>query len=152
LNIQYGVEGTDPLDSIAPNSGSFQAFFADFVSNTTTLSQTITTIAGDPYSISWFLAQDTTPVSPYTNSFTSSFGGPVVTLSGIPAQGYTEYTYWSTATSTSTTLDFTFGNDLGEYLLDDVIVTQSPEPGSWLLMLSAGALFAFTRLRRPRKA
>jgi hypothetical protein len=152
LNFQYGVEGTDPLDGIAPNSGSYQAFFADLASNATILSQTITTIPGDPYSISWFMVQDTTPVSPYTNLFTMAFGGAdLVTLSGIPAQGYTEYTAWTAATSTSTTLDFTFGNDLGEFLLDDVIVTQSPEPGSWFLVLTGGALFGLMRLRRARK-
>ena len=59
----YGVEGVDPFDSIAPNSGDNQAFFADLVANSTTLSQTITTNPGDTYAISFYLAQDTDPAS-----------------------------------------------------------------------------------------
>ena len=44
LGNLYGVEGTDPLDGISPNSGSFQAFIADLDPNATTLSQTLNTI------------------------------------------------------------------------------------------------------------
>jgi hypothetical protein len=60
----YGVEGTDfvPLpDGTAPNSGAFQAFFADQFADQfadpITLSQTLTTVPGAQYSITFFLSE-----------------------------------------------------------------------------------------------
>lgn len=147
LGLQYGVEGTDPIDGISPNSGDYQAFFADLTSNPTTLSQTITTIPGELYTVSWYLAQDTTPTVPYSNAFSASFGGDTLAdLTGISAQGYTFYTDQVGATSASTTLSFTFGNDLGEFLLDDVSVV-APEPSAWTLMLlvAGGCVFLLKR-------
>ncbi len=55
LNNLYGVEGTDPFDFIAPHSGSYQLFLADLDSNATTISQTLPTIAGYIYNISFYL-------------------------------------------------------------------------------------------------
>jgi hypothetical protein len=55
----YGVEGQDLVDGISPNSGSYQAFFATLDSNATKLSQDITTTAGDQYTITFWVAQDT---------------------------------------------------------------------------------------------
>jgi hypothetical protein len=147
LGFQYGVEGTDPIDGISPNSGDYQAFFADLTSNPTTLSQTITTIPGELYTVSWYLAQDTTPTVPYSNAFSASFAGDTLAdLTGISAQGYTLYTDQVAATSASTTLSFTFGNDLGEFLLDDVSVV-APEPSAWTLMLlvAGGCVFLLKR-------
>jgi hypothetical protein len=140
LNNLYGVEGTDP-DGTNPNSGNFQAFFGDLISNATTLQQIIATVAGDTYTVSWFLAQDTTPSAEYSNEFSASFGGvSLVDLKAIPIQGYTEYSYTVTAASSSSALDLTLGNGLGYFLLDDVSVTQQaspvPEPSTWTMMLA----------------
>jgi hypothetical protein len=46
----------------------------------------------------------------------------------------------------STTLSFTLGNDLGEFLLDDVSVVV-PEPSAWTLMLlvAGGCVFLLRR-------
>ena len=52
LGNLYGVEGVDPIVSTAPNSGSYQAYFSDIVSNATTLSETISTVASDTYTVS----------------------------------------------------------------------------------------------------
>lgn len=148
-NILYGVEGTDPLDGISPNSGSYQAFFADLVDSSTTLSQTIATNSGQLYRVQWYLAQDTAPVTPYTNAFSASFGGTtLISLSAMPVQGYTEYSADVEALSSSSTLAFTLGNDVGEFLLDDISVGNVPEPASWLFMLGAGALWGLTAWRR----
>jgi hypothetical protein len=142
LGNLYGVEGTDPFDGISPNSGSDQAFFADLVANATTLSQTITTVPTDAYTVSFFLAQDTAVASPYSNAFSASFGGAsLVNLVAVPVQGYTEYSYNVDATSASSVLSLTFGNDLGEFLVDDISVVNdtpaatTPEPPAWTLML-----------------
>lgn len=148
LGNSYGVEGVDPFDGISPNSGSSQAFFADFVGNDTTLSQTIATVAGDTYMVSWFLAQDTAPSAQGPNEFSASFNGvSLVAESNVPVIGYTLFSYTGTATSTSTVLSFTFGNDSGEFLLDDVNVS-TPEPSTWALVLAGGLACILGRKRK----
>jgi hypothetical protein len=145
LNNLYGVEGVDPLDGISPNDGSNQAFFADLVANSTTLSQTIATTATDSYTISFYLAQDTAVGTQPTesNAFSSSFAGVLLdNLTAVPVEGYTKYSFTGTATSSSSVLSLKLGDDLGEFLLDDVTVTQNtsvpstPEPPAWTLMLT----------------
>jgi hypothetical protein len=151
LGNLYGVEGTDPVNGISPDSGSSQAYFADLDSSATTLSQTLATQIGVTYQISWFLAQDTALVSPYSNSFSLSFGGAkVANLTAIPVEGYTKYSYGWAATSASTNLSFTIGNDLGAFLLDDVTVQVAPEPASWLELLIGSAFCGFVARRRAR--
>jgi hypothetical protein len=154
LGSLYGVEGTDPFDGISPNSGSFQAFFADLDPNATTISQTLNTVVGVTYNVSWYLAQDTPPDptlscggTPCTNVLTVSFGGTILTdLTGIPQQGYTLYSFASEATSSSTVLSITVGNTAGESLLDDVSVTATPEPSQVLLV--SGGLICFLYRKR----
>ena len=144
----YGVEGTDPFDGIAPHSGNNQAYFADLISNATTLSQSISTTAGGEYAVSFYLAQDTDPSTEYSNEFLASFGGDsLVSMSAMPIEGYTEYSFIVDATSSSSVLGLTFGNDLGEFLVDDVSVTAVPEPPAWTLMLVGlmGAAFLWKR-------
>ena len=132
------------LDGIYPNSGSYQAFFADLVANATTLSQTLTTTPGAMYTVAFYLAQDTTPGTgepPNSNEVIVSFNGATLaTLTDLPVEGYTFYSYTGLATSISTELSLTLGNDLGETLLDDVSVSlPTPEPSTWALM-GAGLL------------
>jgi hypothetical protein len=147
----YGVEGQDPLDSISPNSGNDQVFIADLVNNATTLSQTLATVAGVQYTVSLFLAQDTKPGTgavPNSNELIIAFGGvTLATVTGIPIQGYTQYSYTSVASSASSVLAITIGNDLGQSLLDDVsVVGAVPEPSTWGLM--AGGLICFLGRKR----
>jgi hypothetical protein len=142
LNNLYGVEGTDPINSIAPNSGASQAFFADLDANATTLSQTLGTTPGTTYTLAFYLAQDTATgggQSPYSNEVIVNFdGATLASLSDVPVEGYTLYTYSGLASGGSTVLSLTMGNDLGETLLDDVSVsipsTSTPEPSTWGLM------------------
>jgi hypothetical protein len=150
LGYQYGVEGQDPLDSISPNSGNYQAFFADIDANATTLSQSIATTSGDEYQISFYLAQDTPVRGGYSNLFSASFGGTTLTsMTAVGVQGYTQYSYDAVASASSSVLSFTLGNDLGEFLLDDVVVTSAtPEPGTWLLLSAAAGLCLLLRGRR----
>jgi hypothetical protein len=146
LGSIYGVEGVDPFDGTSPNDGSFQAYFGDLVANSTTLSQSISTIATDSYSISFYLAQDT-PVGTQpteSNAFSASFGGVTLdNLTAVPVEGYTKLSFNVTATSSSSLLSLKLGNDLGEFLLDDVTVVQnlpvtiSPEPPAWTFMFAS---------------
>jgi hypothetical protein len=148
----YGVEGVDPLDGISPNSGSNQAYFADLVANSTTLSQTISTVAGGSYDVSWYLAQDTAVGGGYSNAFSASFGGVTMTsLTAVPVQGYTLYSYQAVAASSSSVLSLTLGNDLGEFLLDDVSVS-TPEPSGWMLTLAGVLAWLLCRRYMPRRA
>jgi len=152
LNNLYGVEGVDPLDGISPNSGSDQAYFTDLDANATTLSQTIATVPAGEYTVTWFLAQDTVVAAPYSNLFSASFGGvSLVSLTAVPVEGYTEYSYKVAATSSTSALSFTIGDDLGEVLLDDVSVVQTPEPPAWTLLLTgmmASVLLSRRKLRQ----
>jgi|ERR1035441_1188304 hypothetical protein len=151
LGNLYGVEGLDPLDGISPNSGLSQAYVADLVANATTLSQALTTVAGGIYTVSWFLAQDTAVGGGYSNEFSASFGGvSLVSLTAVPVQGYTYYSYAATATSSSSVLSLTLGNDLGEFLLDDVSV-GTPEPSAWTLVFVGVLVCIFGRKRMTRR-
>jgi len=140
LGNLYGVEGTDPFDG-GPNSGSYQAFFGDLVPNATTLSQNIATVAGDSYTVSFYLLQDTPASDEYGNELIASFGGTtLIDATDVPVQGYTEYSYTLDATSASSQLSLTLGDGLGYFLLDDVSVTSNtaptPEPSTWMLLLT----------------
>jgi len=153
----YGVDAYDA------NSGSFGAFMSqDFFVGTAPvdLSQTLATVAGDTYQISFFLEQDTAPTTAgYIHAFSATFGGttmltltPTVALPGSLA--YTEYTFSETATAPSTTLQFDFENDDNYWSFDDVSVTltstasSAPEPSAGLL--GGTALVALLLLRRRR--
>jgi hypothetical protein len=149
LGNLYGVEGVDP-DTIAPNSGSYQAYVGDLVANATTLSQTLTTLPGGEYTVSLYLAQDTEPGTgqpPNSNEFDVTLDGMTVFDDiDVPVEGYTEYTGTVDVTDSSSVLDITLGNDLGEFLLDDVSVIATPEPSAWKLALGGALLgFAFRR-------
>jgi hypothetical protein len=155
LNNLYGVEGQDPVDGIFPNSGNYQAYVADLVDNATTLSQTLTTVPGGEYTASLFLAQDTAPTGlcnavPCANEFDVTLDGNIIEdLTDVPVQGYTEYTATLDVTDASSILNITLGNDLGEFLLDDVSVVPTPEPSAWTLALGGVFLMgcAFSRKR-----
>ncbi len=154
LNNLYGVEGVDPYDGTIPLDGSYQAFFGDLDANATTLAQSIATTSGDQYTITFYVAQDTTPIDPYGNELEATFGGiTLVDESDIDAEGYTEYTGTVDATSATSTLDLTFGNDVGYFQLDDVSVVNTtpvvtPEPGS--LLLFGTGLLALAGVARRR--
>ena len=155
LNNLYGVEGTDPFPlpgGTAPNSGSFQAFFSDANARPTTISEVLSTAIGGQYTISFYLAQELVGPGTVNNSVAVSFGGTTLaTLTNVPVEGYTQYVYMATATTASTTLSLSFGNDIGEFLLDDVQVA-TPEPATWGLMLFAGLMFFVGRKRFSRAA
>jgi hypothetical protein len=148
LGNLYGVEGIDPIDSIAPNSGDDQAFFADLVANATTLSQMITTNPGDTYAISFYAAQDTASGTSLcgrvlcSNELSVSFDG-------------TSLTFVATPTDASSALNLVLGNDLGEFLVDDVVVTDTsavtPEPSAWILMLAACAITGVAGMKKFRR-
>jgi hypothetical protein len=148
LNNLYGVEGTDPVDGISPITGSYQAFFADLSTSPTTISQSIATAAGSTYTVSFDIAQDTAPTAgggSYTNLFAAQFGSSTLVASSvIPMEGYTAYSFTEVASGPTSVLSLTFGNDNGEFLLDNVSVV-APEPAAWALMAGGLAIAFFLR-------
>ncbi len=152
----YGVEQTDPYptpDGTAPNSGSYQAFFADLESNATTLSQTITTVPGKEYSVSFDMAQLLVGPGTVNNTFTADFGSTILAnYTDVSVHGYEAFSFSTDATSTSSALKFQLGNDAGEFLLDDVSVTAVPEPSTASLVLIGLSILGFGAVSRRRRA
>jgi hypothetical protein len=159
LGNLYGVTGFDPFPlpgGTNPNSGNWQAFFGDTIGDDTTIEETLSTVSGLSYTVSFYLAQDTPPTAgpkpgggcfgDCSNEIDVMFGSVTLLDAEIPLQAYTPYSFTETATSSSTTLSFTTANDLGYTLIDDVDV-PAPEPSTWTLMLAVagGCVFLLKR-------
>ena len=121
------------------------------------LSQDLTTIVGDSYTLDFFFGTGVGNGTP--NELQALFGGVVVEdLVNIGATAYTEYKIPNlVATSTTTTLEFLGRQDPGWDELDDITVVDNtaagaaPEPASWILGFGILAAFAgFQGLSRIR--
>jgi hypothetical protein len=125
------------------------------------LSQTFATTPGSTYTFSFQLGSD----GEKPDHFEASFGGATVLaltdapetpghdlIHGPAAAAYTFYHFTQTATGPTTTIRFTAKNEPGWWALDDVSVTDLPEP-SPLVGLGAGAwVVAGCARRRARGA
>lgn len=143
--VFYGV------DTMDAHSGSFGGYFGG-LGAATILTQTLSTLPGAAYTISFWLAQTATP-TPYVNSFSVTFGGTtLVSQTTLPASNFTQYTVTGVASSASSALTFSFRNDTGFFSIDDISAdagnsSAAPEPATFL-MLSPGLLYlAFLRYR-----
>jgi hypothetical protein len=113
-----------------------------------TMSQSISTTAGDNYDFSFWL--DDGSVSP--DSFTASFGSDeVLDLVNHSDFGYTLEDFTVTATAATTTISFGAHTTGNSWTLDDVSVTDlgpsAPEPTS-LALFSSGLLGLWLLSRR----
>jgi hypothetical protein len=131
-NTDFGVDGF-------PHSGSFAAFFAALGPSDDSISQTLTTVPGQSYSISFWLAQPTQDLvpNPRPNDFSAYWGGTqLLSPHNVGYFDYTQYTYFQTASASSTILQFN-GFTQAAFRLDDVSVTEAqgvPEPAAMLLL------------------
>jgi hypothetical protein len=128
----------DGVDTGAPHDGSYAAFFGN--PGTSTIKQTIATVAGSYYKVSFWLQleSDVTGVAA-PNAFSYDFGSYTGqgSLVNAAAFGYTEFDAIFTASGPTTDLAFHFSDAPAFWDLDSVSVTL-PEPGSIALLAAAG--------------
>jgi FecR-like protein len=111
-------------------SGTFAAFLGPIGSDGF-LSQTLETVPGKPYIVSFSLRSD----GGLPNDFNASWAGTsFFSQTNIPSGEYLTYTFTEVAPGASTVLQFGFRNDPGFLGLDDVSVVADPP----LYFLSSG--------------
>ena len=130
----YGVT------SYAPHSGSYSLELGAVGSlDDTVLQSALPTVAGQSYLVDFWLYH---PYANSQNDFTASWNGTsLLSLVNTPINSWTEYTYTTTATGPTSTIQFAGRDVPAYYYLDDVSVNPvaTPEPSTFGL-LGAGAL------------
>jgi hypothetical protein len=142
--------GSDPLFA---HSGNFHANLGASPASGH-LSQSLTTVAGTAYTLSFFLANDITAgLGPSTAFEVFWNGASVLSIpANAPPFAYTNFTLTGLlATGGATTLEFVYHHDNDFWRLDDVSVSV-PEMAStiWLALPTFAAL-GFVYSRRERK-
>jgi len=128
------------------HSGDFGAYFGP--TGIGSISQVLGTTVGAQYQVRFWLALDD---SAAPNSFSWSWNGAAQTaLTNVAAFDYVSFTATFTASSANSTLQFNFSNPQSFWRLDDVSVTQVPEPGAYLLMALGLVAVASARARSLR--
>jgi hypothetical protein len=139
-----------------PHTGDFSAFFGQ-TDAAATLSQSLATVAGHAYTVSFWLSNLGGSVNNIdtVNSFEILIdGAKLLDVQDKTATSYTKFQQAFTATSSSTVLAFSFKHDENFWLLDDVAVSEVPptipsvpEPSTVLMLaLGLGALLLRRRL------
>ncbi|SEL52625.1 PEP-CTERM protein-sorting domain-containing protein [Roseateles sp. YR242] len=115
--------------------GSCEAFLGT-AGSSDTISQMISTVAGQLYTVSFsFQSDGSTP-----SSLLVSFGNQAAySLLSPVSTDLHSYTFSGLATGASTELLFNFRNDPGYFIVDGISVSAVPEPASFALCL-AGVL------------
>lgn len=124
------------------SSGSFGTFFGP-VGSDGFISQTISTVAGHLYELSFWLRNE----GGRTNDFSALVDGNILySLVNIGPTVYVETILGFTATSASTDIQFNFRNDPAFWRFDNVSVV--PEPDSIALLGLGLASMGFVRRRK----
>jgi Hint domain/Bacterial Ig-like domain/Right handed beta helix region len=120
-NYQSSQSGTEIfIENANTEGGSAYAAGLGSVGADGTLSQTIATTPGQSYTLSFWLQND--GGSP--NDFSAIWNGKtLLSLTNSNPFAYTEYTYTVTATTSSTTLEFSAANGPAQWDLDNISLT-----------------------------
>jgi hypothetical protein len=142
-----GNTGFTGVDACCAHTGNFGAFFGAFGSDTL-LSQNLATTAGGNYNLTFWLQSDGNQPNDWSVSFD---GTTLMSATNAPAFPYTQFTFSVTAASALTSLQFTFRNDFGFFLLDDVGVGAVPLPAALPLFATGLGALGLLGWRRKRK-
>jgi hypothetical protein len=131
-----------------------QMAFLDWSTTLDTTTQTLATVAGQNYTISYWVAGSQANFLEVTFGGSTLFDGTAPTNGVVSSSDYVHYVFDATATSTSTMLAFSGQRTVGgEILLDDVSVTATPEPSTLLLTgFCLVAAVSCRAVRKPNKA
>lgn len=131
-----------------PKEGNWWADFGTVPPTVGSLSQTLPTLAGQNYQVSFWLKYDGDPNAYFKARWN---GTPLLALGPGAAFDYTKFEFNVSATGSGTLLDFQANNESGDWLLDNVTAAV-PEPQTWLMGLfttvGLGGFFARKYLRR----
>lgn len=156
-NFTFVVSTTTDPGILPPHGGTFEAKSGPPSNNPELLSQIIATIPGQTYEVSFWLANF---MSAGTGSpeFKASFAGNLLIDFVRPNNNTTEtdpykqYVFDVPATGATSTLQFSFVQPPGYWLLDDVSVTPAPEASSLVVwsMLGLVGVAVVGKARRNR--
>jgi hypothetical protein len=128
-----------------PTDGDYQAYFSE-LGSLGGISQSLATVAGGNYSISFDLANLGGTPSEYFVQFGSTVLAQEVDPSDFP---YTRFSFTVTAASNSSNLSFSIQQDPSWMLLDNISVTAVPEPGEWAMLMTGIPLVCW-QIRRKQ--
>ncbi|MCX5807733.1 MAG: carbohydrate binding domain-containing protein [Proteobacteria bacterium] len=143
---EYAVYLNPPGGSLPVYSGTYAAYFAS-VGYDGYLSQSISTVAGQTYTISYYLKNWGGSYNEFSLAINSgTLAGSV--LVNADTFDWTNYQFNFTATSSATNLTFYGRQDPTAYFLDNVSVTNAPVPIPSALLLFAPGLAGLAAIRR----
>jgi hypothetical protein len=151
VSASVACVGAFGLDSDpGPDSGSYAAYLGGSAPDDL-LSQTLATPAGQQLTLSFYLAAPTYLGLGTPNYFDISWdGSAVASLANLTNTGYVQFSYTVTGTG-SDTLQFDSNNTNSAFVLDDVSVTATPEPATFVpVCLGLAAVCLSARNRRVR--
>ena len=126
VTIYNAVESSANYPAVV-HSGSYGAFLADV--QLATLSQTVSTVAGRNYLLSFWVANPTAGATQIFRVNWSASGGPtngLLAWTSPPALGWTNLQFFVQANSASSILQFVAENTPAEFGLDDVSLLELP--------------------------
>jgi hypothetical protein len=137
------------VGGILPNSGNYLAAFGAGGSSDDTIAQTVTTVPGQWYTLSFALTHNS---NDNKNNFNASWNGvSVLALNNANSFGWTRYSYTVQATASTTTISFAGRENVAWYGLDGVSVASVSAPLPPALLLFSPSLIGIAALRRRFK-